>query len=166
MKLPIILASTLVIGMSTSAFAGDIAKSGKFQMQGGFTDVNPQTVTLDKDHSYRVVVSWGVISPNPLNIVTAACPYVSEVKNGKADDTGHCAWTDADGDKVFSDWSGQVDMKTGKGGGPATIVGGTGKFVGITGSAPFTCQALNDNPVQYACSTNWDYQLAAEASAK
>jgi hypothetical protein len=166
MKLPIILASTLVIGMSTSAFAGDIAKSGKVQIQGGFTDVNSQNVNLDKDHAYRVAVSWGVISPNALNIVTATCPYVSAVKNGQAYDTGHCAWTDADGDKVFADWSGQVDMKTGKGGGPATIVGGTGKFVGITGSGPFTCQALNDNPVQYACSTNWDYQLAAEASAK
>lgn len=165
MKLPIILASTLVLGLSTTAFAGEIAKSGKVQIQGGFTDVNPQNMTLDnKDHSYRVTVSWAVIAPNALNIVTAACPYVGEVKNGEANDTGHCAWTDADGDKVFTDWSGQFDMKTGKGGGPQTIIGGTGKFAGIAGAAPFTCQAFNEN--QLACSATWDYHMAAEASAK
>lgn len=41
-----------------------------------------------------------------------------------------------------------------------TITGGTGKFNGIQGRAPFHCKALNDKG-QWTCTQQFEYQLAS-----
>jgi len=57
---------------------------------------------------------------------------------------GACVLADADGDKIFSTFDtrevdkSQPDMKCGT----HIITGGTGKYVGITGSEPFACNSL------------------------
>jgi hypothetical protein len=57
---------------------------------------------------------------------------------------GKCVWSDTDGNKIFTEWSGKCSASTGTGDGPKSITGGTGKFSGIEGAAPFQGQALND----------------------
>jgi len=95
-----------------------------------------------------------------LQITTAMCPYISEMSGDTIAFRGECVWSDASGDKIFTEWSGKISMTTGTGSGPQTMTGGTGKFAGIQGSLPFECQALNDKG-QLSCTQQWDYQLTA-----
>lgn len=56
------------------------------------------------------------------------CVAYNETQAGKVQVSGSCVETDADGDKVFVTFAA----------GAHTIVGGTGKYKGISGSAPYT----------------------------
>lgn len=59
------------------------------------------------------------------------------VKGVYRDDAGFCVFTRPDGDQVFITF--RATGETGKRGmGNSEIVGGTGKFIGITGSGEFT----------------------------
>jgi hypothetical protein len=42
------------------------------------------------------------------------------------------------------------------------ITGGTGKFKGIQGQAPFQCHSLDDEP-QVTCTQQFEYQFASGA---
>jgi hypothetical protein len=42
------------------------------------------------------------------------------------------------------------------------ITGGTGKFRGIQGQAPFQCRSLNDK-AQITCTQQFEYQFASGA---
>jgi hypothetical protein len=70
---------------------------------------------------------------------------------------GQCTWTDADGDKIFNDWTGAADAN-GVLAGMNQLTGGTGKFSGIQGKGPFQCKALNANG-QYVCTQEFEYRL-------
>jgi hypothetical protein len=63
------------------------------------------------------------------------------VKGEFNDDSGSCVSIRPDGDKIFSTYKSAGKMG-GPGKGTSTIVGGTGKLVGIQGSADFTRIAL------------------------
>jgi hypothetical protein len=67
------------------------------------------------------------------------------------------AWGDTDGDKIFTDWSGALKAD-GTFSGMNQITGGTGKFTGIQGKAPFQCKALNANG-QWTCAQQFEYRL-------
>lgn len=168
-KLSVLNAAVLLAATSGFAVAGEpLAKSGSFQTTGGFKTVVSENIVLGDNHSYGTATAWGVVAGDggPLHLLTAFCPHVSETTAEKIADSGKCAWVDAEGDKVLTEWSGEFSLKTGAGGGPQTITGGTGKFAGIQGSAPFKCQALSDK-MQFTCTTEWTYKLSpGEASAK
>ncbi len=58
---------------------------------------------------------------------------------------GGCVFTDSDGDKIFSTFDrSDVDKAMGAKGASGThiITGGTGKYAGITGKAPYASEAL------------------------
>jgi hypothetical protein len=70
---------------------------------------------------------------------------------------GQCSWSDADGDKIFTDWTGSMPPNA-QFDGVHKLTGGTGKFSGIQGKAQFHCKALNASG-QYACTHQFEYQL-------
>jgi hypothetical protein len=69
----------------------------------------------------RVFVNMGV-----------RCLLYSETVGGKSKASGACTETDSDGDKVFTTFDS----------GAHTLIGGTGKYKGISGTAPYTFSPL------------------------
>ena len=51
----------------------------------------------------------------------------------------HGAWGDADGDRIYTSFVGDTQK------GVNTIIGGTGKYAGWTGSGPWACYDLGAN---------------------
>ena len=64
----------------------------------------------------------------------------------------------SDGDKITTNYVGKA-QHPGALDGMNNITGGTGKFDGIQGQAPFHCQFLNDQN-QAMCTVQFEYQLA------
>lgn len=60
--------------------------------------------------------------------LSARCIFFRDNVGGKLKVSGSCTETDADGDKVYSTFDSAAH----------TLVGGTGKYKGISGSAPYT----------------------------
>jgi hypothetical protein len=70
---------------------------------------------------------------------------------------GTCAWSDADGDRVYTDYSGALTAD-GVFNGMNQYTGGTGKFMGVTGKAPFQCKALSAQG-HFGCTQQFEYRL-------
>ena len=64
--------------------------------------------------------------------MSVRCLLYRETLGGKAQSGGTCVEIDAEGDKVFTTFAGNLH----------TLVGGTGKYKGIAGTAPFTFAGL------------------------
>ena len=64
--------------------------------------------------------------------MSVRCLYYQETVGGKLKGGGACTETDSDGDKVFSTFDT----------GAHTLIGGTGKYQGISGTSPFTVSPL------------------------
>ena len=62
-----------------------------------------------------------------------------------------------DGDRIFTDWTSSLSA-SGQLEGLNQITGGTGKYAGIQGRAPFTCKALNGSG-QWTCLQQFEYRL-------
>lgn len=60
------------------------------------------------------------------------CLLYSESVSGKPKGRGACTETDSDGDKVFTTFEAGIH----------TLIGGTGKYKGISGTAPYTISPL------------------------
>jgi hypothetical protein len=64
--------------------------------------------------------------------MSVRCVLYRETAAGKVKVSGSCTETDTDGDKVFSTFDTTAH----------TVIGGTGKYKGISGSAPYTASPL------------------------
>src|SRR5437764_5943679 len=79
-----------------------------------------------------------------LGKMSAHCTALSVASGDKKYIDGACVLADADGDKIFSTFDtrdvdkSQSNMDCGT----HVITGGTGKYKGITGKEPFSCQAM------------------------
>lgn len=162
----LILVPALTIGLAVPATAADLPKSGSFDLEVGWKAIGEVTQVADK-HIFAAGKVWGVSfntsGKDPLHLGPALCTYEGEAINGAGTNRGRCAWSDADGDKVFTEWSGKFTAGVG-GTGSSTITLGTGKYQGIQGSGPYTCKVLNAANAQSLCKQHFDYQLTAEAS--
>jgi hypothetical protein len=152
-------------GTATQALAADLPKSGSFDLQTGLKGIGEATQVAEK-HILAAGKFWGVSfntsGSGPLHMSPAVCTYASEVIETAGTVRGNCAWTDPDGDGIFSEFSGHFTAMVG-GSGLSTITSGTGKYSGIQGKGPYTCKTLNANG-QSICTQHFDYQLTAEAT--
>src|ERR1700741_2873069 len=79
-----------------------------------------------------------------LDKMSAHCAALSVASGDKKYIDGACVLADTDGDKIVSTFDtrdvdkSQPEMNCGT----HVIVGGTGKYAGITGKEPFSCQAM------------------------
>jgi hypothetical protein len=70
---------------------------------------------------------------------------------------GFCAFGDTDGDRIFTEFTGNFTPEAG-GTGTNEIVGGTGKYAGIEGSGPWKCKPSGGNG-EVQCAQRLDYRL-------
>lgn len=89
------------------------------------------------------------------------CSYTLDLTSGAGPFQGTCVWSDGDGDQIFTGYSGKISA-SGALDGMNKITGGTGKFRGIQGQAPFQCRSLNDK-AQITCTQQFEYQFASGA---
>jgi hypothetical protein len=107
----------------------------------------------------RGAMLWGLIMDDKLlHIKTAMCPYMSEENGGTSAFNGRCAWSDAEGDQVFSEWSVNIAGPDGAFQGPRTITGSSGRFRGIQGGLSIQGQVVGDKG-QFTATRRWTYQL-------
>jgi hypothetical protein len=74
-----------------------------------------------------------------------------------ATNKGNCSFGDQDGDRIFTTWTGNAATNQGEN----TIMGGTGKYAGITGSGPWHCfgpTAAEENGA-FNCNQSLTYEL-------
>lgn len=102
-------------------------------------------------------VMFNTRGSGPLHMGSAVCSYTLDLTGGAGPGRGSCAWTDADGDKIFTDYSGTL-ATNGVFDGLNQLTGGTGKFSGITGKAPFQCKALSGQG-HFGCTQQFEYRL-------
>jgi len=134
----LIIAAVLVVTAIVLPFpvrADDLAREGTFE---GHWKVEGTTESLEMDGGkvsiYRVEGSVKITNSasGMAREFQSRCVGVSDEETGGI---GRCVWTDADGDGLFLELSGEII-------GPAgttrdalgIVVGGTGKYVGLEGS--------------------------------
>jgi hypothetical protein len=151
----------VALALTTPALAAEPSKSGSFNTISGFKAVEETTQVGDK-HALGHGIAWGIVTDdNPLNIKAAMCPYISELNGDTILFNGRCAWSDGDGDQIFTEWTGKFSVSARTGEGAQTFTGGSGKFSGIQGSNPFKCQIVGAKG-QFACRQQWTYQLSSK----
>jgi hypothetical protein len=77
--------------------------------------------------------------------------------DGRTSNKGSCALGDADGDRIFTQFTGTLGGPEGDHG-TNEIVGGTGKYAGIQGSGPWKCKNSGTNG-ELQCAQRLDYRL-------
>ncbi len=99
---------------------------------------------IGNDRVYMVAVYSGTIfvdkGEGVLHAASIVCPATVEVDltTGKKSGQGHCVITNSDGDRIYADYTCTGDLRGCAG--PFTLVGGTGKFTGITGEGEMISQ--------------------------
>ena len=81
----------------------------------------------------------------PLHQGPATCSYVYFAIEGQAKSKNICAWGDADGDRIFTESNNVTGSPDGWAGGLNEIIGGTGKYTGITGKGPWKTKYSSRN---------------------
>ena len=93
----------------------------------------------------------------PLHQGPANCFDAFVVVDGRGIDKCFCTFSDADGDRIFTDFTG-VLVPEGGGNGTNEITGGTGKYAGVQGSGPWKCKPAGSNG-ELQCVQRLDYRL-------
>ena len=95
-----------------------------------------QTVETTPQVSFAIGEAYGTVRASPessiFDMMTSHCLGASRVVDGKPFVWGHCEWTDKDGDKVLLEYARSQGLS-----GKYTVVYGTGKFSGITGTRDY-----------------------------
>ena len=138
-----------------------LPSSGTFKVHSGWKGIG-ETTKFGDNRNFGSGNFYGVTfndaGSGPLHVGPAVCAYTLDTVGGAGTLQGACAWGDADGDKITTNYVGKVST-SGALDGMNNITGGTGKFDGIQGQAPFHCQFLNDQN-QAMCTVQFEYQLA------
>jgi hypothetical protein len=139
--------SLLTVSLAAPAIAADLPRSEK----------------LDFSTGKVFGVSFNTAGDDPLHLDAAVCMYENEGFEGTFMTRGKRAWSDADGDHIFSEYTGKFAPTSGSAG-SSTITSGTGKYAGIRRNGPWTCKTLSAANGQLPCKQRFDYQLTAGGS--
>ena len=93
----------------------------------------------------------------PLHLGAANCSFAFYALDGSGKNLGYCTFGDADGDRIFVDFTGS-STPDGQLSGTNRIIGGTGKYAGIQGNGPWDCRFAGGNG-EYRCAQQLDYRL-------
>src|SRR5262249_47045684 len=128
------------------AISADLPQSGSFKLHSGWKGVG-EVVQVGNNHIFGAGNFYGVAfnhaGSGPLHKGAVVCSYALELMNGVGPFGGPCAWSDGDGDKFFTSYTGKFET-SGAASGDHKITGGTGKFAGIQGKGSFQCTASSD----------------------
>ena len=150
----------LAAPFATMAGAQNLPKSGSINVHTGWRDVGEAKEVAEKrmqGHGSVVGVSFNDKGAGPLHLGPAACHYTFFAIEGNSKQKGYCAFSDADGDRIFTDFTG-IGAPDGSGNGINEIAGGTGKYSGIQGRGPWKCGYAGSNG-ELQCVQKFDYRL-------
>ena len=139
-----LFASLFLASFGTAALAdhhGHLAKSGTISWVTGWIfegpELAPQADGYVIGHAQAVGATFNVNGSGPLHEGRATCVVAFIVTPDGATNKGNCFFGDQAGDRIFTSFTGDVAANKVIN----TIVGGTGKYAGITGSGPWACDA-------------------------
>lgn len=128
-----LLAASVGLTSGPSA-AQSLPRAGSISLHTGWRSVG-EVLDVAKGrvqgHGSVVGISFNNAGAGPLHQGPAECVYTFLLSDGNGPVKGYCAFSDPDGDRIFTDFSGEG------GSGTNVIVGGTGKYAGITGGGPW-----------------------------
>lgn len=143
----------------TASGAQQLAKSGSISIHTGWKVTGEALEVADKrmqGHGSAVGTSFNDKGSGPLHVGPATCFYTFFAAEGGVKNKGFCAFGDADGDRIFTDWHG---ANAGEGTeGVNMIVGGTGKYAGIQGNGTWKSKDVGPNGQHYT-TQRFDYRL-------
>ncbi len=151
-----------VVGLAAAldASAQSLPRTGSIAFHTGWRYAGSMITPTDKH-----VVGHGAFSgatfndkgSGPLHAGPANCFDSYFMQDGQGRNKGYCVFSDLDGDKLFTEFTGTFTAQNG-GTGTNEITGGTGKYAGASGSGPWRCKASGTNG-EFHCSQRLDYKL-------
>ena len=154
-------ASVSFATLCATAGAQQLPKSGSINWHTGWKLAADAMTVADKSvqgHGSVVGVTFNDKGVGPLQLGPAECVFTFFVVDGKGENLGYCAFGDADGDRIFTQFTGKLGLPNGYDEGINVISGGTGKYVGIQGSGPWKCKSAGTNG-EAQCAQRLDYRL-------
>lgn len=158
--LTILITGVAFATFCTATGAQQLPKSGSINFHTGWKFVGEAVNVADKHvqgHGGVAGVTFNDKGSGPLHQGPANCFDTFFVIDGRGRDKGFCAFGDPDGDRIFTEFTGEFSPGVG-GNGTNEIVGGTGKYVGIQGSGPWKCKFPGSNG-EAQCAQRLDYRL-------
>jgi hypothetical protein len=153
------VAGASLIAISAGASAQQLPKSGSIGFHTGWkdtADTNEVAPNRFQGQDRAVGTTFNDKGSGPLHLGPANCSGVFVVTDGSGPIKGYCAFGDADGDRIFTDYTGNITPNGAEG--TNIISGGTGKYTGITGSGPWKCKGSGKNG-ELQCAQRFDYKL-------
>ena len=143
----------------TAAGAQQLPKSGSINFHTGWKLTGEAITPADKHmlgHGSAVGTTFNDKGNGPLHLGGADCFYSFLVIDGVGKNKGSCSFGDADGDRIFTNFTGNLSPDGDSG--TNEIAGGTGKYAGIQGSGPWKCKGAGNNG-ELQCAQRLDYRL-------
>jgi len=143
-----------------AAVAQQLPRSGSIEFHTGWKFTGTVVTVADnhvQGHGSTSGVTFNNKGSGPLHLGPANCFDTFYVIQGRGSDKGFCTFGDPDGDRIFTQFTGEL-VPEGGGSGTNEIMGGTGKFAGITGSGPWKCKPAGVNG-ELQCAQRLDYKL-------
>ena len=135
-----VMTRTLALGLAVTCSSAALAKSGEVNIT-QCTGSQVHSVETTAQVSFNVGEAWGTVRGDPagglFDMMTSHCLGAARVVDGKPSLWGHCEWTDKDGDKVLMQYV-RSDPVNGR----YTVVHGTGKYSGVTGTRDYKITAF------------------------
>ncbi|MFQ5961508.1 MAG: hypothetical protein ACE5MG_08920 [Candidatus Methylomirabilales bacterium] len=134
------LAPFVAVMLSVSqAVAADLAREGSYSIRFAWSGAF-DALEVGENHLVFVYTLQGVVTNNAgegiFHNMSANCIGMGSSLDGAENNSGNCVYTDADGDKIFDEWEDEGTFGVGAKG-SATLIGGTGKYAGISGGGQY-----------------------------
>lgn len=155
----ILVFSLSVVLFYASSHAQQLPKSGSINFHTGWKYAADGMSPVDKHFIGRgnaTGVTFNDKGAGPLHLGPANCFEAFFAIDGRGKGKGVCAFGDADGDRIFTDFAGTFGPDGANG--TNEITGGTGKYAGIQGGGPWKCKVMGGNG-ELQCAQRLDYRL-------
>jgi hypothetical protein len=121
---------------SATAMAADLPKQGTYN--GTYTAIGTYKATKIGDRTVNIFDENGVQVTNGFaDHMTFHCWGTNQIANGESASEGHCVATDPTGDLLETRFSLQRALVDKIAKGSVSLVAGTGKFAGVSGTSAF-----------------------------
>lgn len=159
--LGVCLAGIFSWAVCASVNGQDLPKSGTISWHTGWKLTSEAMTVAEghvEGHGTAIGTSFNEKGAGALHLGPAECVFSFFVMKGAGSNVGYCAFGDADGDRIFTEFTGKLGLPNGYDEGTNVISGGTGKYAGITGRGPWKCKLVGNNAA-IQCAQRLDYRL-------
>ena len=160
-KFGVIVTGLSFTTLCAAASADPLPKSGSISLHSATRtafEILPIADKLGQAHGDGRGVTFNDKGTGPLHLGPLDCTFASFITKDTGKNKGYCAFGDVDGDRLFTEFTGTFSLTDGHSQGMNDVVGGTGKYAGITGGGPWKCQAAGTNG-ETQCTHRIDYKM-------